>query len=70
MWGDWSAWSNCTETCGGGEQTRNRTCDSPEPNAVGDNCTVNGNHADSETATQLCNVHVCPEASNACKNIS
>ena len=70
MWGDWSAWSNCTETCGGGEQTRNRTCDSPEPNAVGDNCTVNGNHADSETAPQLCNVHVCPETSNASKNIS
>ena len=34
----WSAWSDCTETCIGGEQYRVRNCTDPEPAYGGLNC--------------------------------
>lgn len=56
-WSDWSAWSNCSKSCGGGYSTRSRTCTDPTPTynglqCVGDsieiqscgetNCPING----------------------------
>ena len=37
-WGEWAEWSDCSQTCGGGTQTRERLCDSPEPAYGGIQC--------------------------------
>ena len=37
-WGEWSRWSYCNVTCGSGHKTRNRLCDSPEPENGGFEC--------------------------------
>ena len=53
-WSDWSEWDNCTLDCGGGNQTRTRTCTNPEPQFNGTDCGAD----DSET--QVCNDQPCP----------
>ncbi|XP_059097746.1 coadhesin-like isoform X2 [Tigriopus californicus] len=30
-WAEWSEWSICSKTCGSGQKTRSRTCDSDQP---------------------------------------
>lgn len=37
-WSSWSDWSGCSATCGPGQQTRYRMCDSPTPNFGGAFC--------------------------------
>ena len=53
-WGEFSAWSECTATCGGGSMTRKRSCDSPAPDNGGNDCEGD----DEETA--VCNEDPCP----------
>nr|QNH72426.1 toxin candidate TRINITY_DN37054_c0_g1_i2 [Pachycerianthus maua] len=37
-WGRWSSWSSCSESCGLGNQTRERLCDDPSPANEGTSC--------------------------------
>ncbi|KAM4538121.1 semaphorin-5B-like [Fundulus diaphanus] len=52
-WSCWSAWSQCSSSCGGGHYQRTRTCSSPAPANGGDICI--GLH----TEEALCNIHPC-----------
>ena len=53
-WGDFGEWTECSAACGGGNQTRKRSCDDPAP--------VNGGAAcdGEEEETRVCNVDPCP----------
>jgi hypothetical protein len=37
-WGVWSNWSECSASCGGGEEIRTRLCDNPAPSTGGQHC--------------------------------
>ena len=50
----WSFWSDCSLTCGGGIQTRTRTCTYPPPQGYGEDC--DGPLQDD----QACNKSPCP----------
>ena len=51
--GDWSEWSECTATCGGGYQTRTRECNNPAPQFGGLDCEGD------LTECQLCSMEFC-----------
>ena len=34
----WSNWSECSASCGGGEEIRTRLCDNPAPSSGGQHC--------------------------------
>ena len=67
-WGPWDDWSSCSSSCGGGQQSRIRLCNSPLPDASGSPCityeiffpsrTEDGTLK--ETDTQICNNKDCP----------
>ena len=51
IWTNWSEWSSCSASCGGGEQSRERECVLPKG--------VSGCIGDPEE-TRVCNPDVCP----------
>ncbi|XP_065505206.1 hemicentin-1 isoform X3 [Caloenas nicobarica] len=53
-WGQWQAWSRCSASCGGGEQTRTRLCSSPAPLHRGRPC------AGDASQISKCNTQACP----------
>ena len=57
----WSAWKECSATCGGGIQERSRTCTNPKPRNGGQDCVVLGAAAE----TRSCNSQPCPSKSLA-----
>jgi len=52
-WSSWSAWDSCSVSCGGGTQSRTRTCNNPTPQYGGANC------SGSSSESQACNTHSC-----------
>ncbi|XP_022795168.1 coadhesin-like [Stylophora pistillata] len=50
---EWSSWTECSKTCGGGEKVRERECTNPEPKGNGQPCV-----GDSEEA-EVCNSQEC-----------
>ena len=59
-WSGWSGWSSCSVSCGGGTQSRTRTCNSPSPNNCGAAC------SGSTTESQSCNTQSCCTPSTSC----
>ncbi|XP_006907796.1 hemicentin-1 isoform X1 [Pteropus alecto] len=53
-WGHWHSWGLCSASCGGGEKTRKRLCDNPEPSKDGRPCPGDA------TQVSRCNVQACP----------
>ena len=61
-WFEWSQFSDCSATCGGGIMTRNRTCDNPE---------FGGNDCVGEsTDTQNCGEIPCPSTYFILKHVN
>ena len=72
-WGAWGNYSECSSTCIGGMQNRNRTCSDPSPQYGGLNCTASNRTTvtgDSmmETETITCNDIPC-ENDTCMKNL-
>ncbi|XP_028442534.1 hemicentin-1 isoform X1 [Perca flavescens] len=53
-WGSWQPWEECSASCGGGERTRVRLCNSPSPSNGGRPCP-----GDSSQLSR-CNSQACP----------
>ena len=53
-WADWGSWGSCSQTCGGGTQSRTRTCTNPAPVGSGSSCSGDS------TSSQSCNTQNCP----------
>eukprot|EP01006_Ploeotia_vitrea_P028505 TRINITY_DN61182_c0_g1_i2.p1 TRINITY_DN61182_c0_g1~~TRINITY_DN61182_c0_g1_i2.p1 ORF type:complete len:763 (-),score=91.44 TRINITY_DN61182_c0_g1_i2:106-2394(-) len=60
-WATWGSWATCTVTCGGGTQTRTRTCTNPTPANGGNECQLTaGGRGTTEQQQQNCNQGACP----------
>lgn len=57
---DWGPYSQCSKTCGGGEQKRTRTCTNPPPAYDGKDCSALG----ASFVTRKCNIDPCPSKIN------
>ncbi|KAL9967294.1 hypothetical protein ACROYT_G025492 [Oculina patagonica] len=53
-WSPWGAWEKCSVTCGGGSQTRRRSCTNPPPRNGGRDCRGNS------SKSRPCNTNSCP----------
>lgn len=66
-WGEWSNFTDCNVKCGGGEQTRTRSCDNPASQHGGDECLLSGdsgNRDKEEKETKECNMQKCAGNTN------
>ena len=55
-WNHWSAWTDCSLTCGRGKRSRARLCDNPAPKDGGRHCPGSG------LDTEDCSTNECPGA--------
>jgi len=58
-WSSWSDWGACSVSCGGGTQTRIRTCTNPAPYCGGSVC------SGAASESQSCNPQACNQAPSA-----
>ena len=54
VWTLWADFGDCSKTCGGGEQSRNRSCSNPAPLNGGQDCDGDA------VETQACSTDACP----------
>ena len=54
---EWSEWSECTATCGGGSRSHSRTCTNPSPKNKGKTCIEQDLGPDMES--EQCNTRDC-----------
>ncbi|XP_045182704.2 uncharacterized protein LOC123541344 [Mercenaria mercenaria] len=54
-WTSWGSWISCSESCGGGFQSRSRTCSNPIPSLHANNCDG------SSIEVKACNRHPCTQ---------
>jgi len=52
-WSDWSAWTSCSQSCNGGDRSRERECSNPSPSGGGDECVGEGE------VMEVCNTETC-----------
>ena len=52
-WSGWSGYSSCSKSCGGGQQTKTRSCTNPPPSGGGSECFGSSND------TRSCNTNFC-----------
>ncbi|XP_065057183.1 coadhesin-like [Rhopilema esculentum] len=52
---EWTKWTECTKTCGGGVRVRTRSCNNPSPSSGGKDCTSLGESEELE----VCNNQAC-----------
>ncbi|XP_044164585.1 SCO-spondin-like isoform X4 [Acropora millepora] len=53
-WSEWSEWTDCSVTCGGGVMSRKRNCDNPAPTAGGRLCEGPSKDVKSCNASTIC----------------
>ncbi|XP_060593873.1 thrombospondin-1-like [Ruditapes philippinarum] len=46
-WSDWTSWSSCSATCGGGIRTQTRSCSNPSPSPYGQSCVGSNDRVES-----------------------
>ncbi|XP_039512123.1 SCO-spondin [Pimephales promelas] len=59
QWSDWTPWSDCGVSCGGGLMVRNRSCSNPPPKNGGRDCDGMSRQ------THACNTHSCGTTTDA-----
>lgn len=65
---EWSSWSECSASCGGGVHGRERTCTSPPPRHAGKDC--KGESFETRTCNnEECGMCVCMCVCLACFNL-
>ncbi|XP_060581715.1 fibropellin-1-like isoform X1 [Ruditapes philippinarum] len=62
-WGDWTSWSACSVTCGGGIRSQTRSCSNPPPSSYGQYCRGSNDKVES-CANNNCGTKHC--ATNQC----
>lgn len=58
QWSEWTGWTECSQTCGDGEQNRRRLCNRPNPDNGGNYCSGFSDEI------RTCNLTVCPTCPN------
>merc|ERR1712226_217434 len=63
-WGEWSDWTECSQTCGGGQTQRTRNCDNPPPSGGGRDCHETNGRDRHDIEHMSCNPESCNQGGN------